>query len=382
MPTKSFSSFFSSTTITVPASGLVNRVDKSGSYFFCKEAGSRFLMRFNGGEWFEFDQSFAFNLADDYYTYLEFKCLAGATKDIDVLFYTASREVTASLNVIRNPYNFQSSQYLVAPTLVKGWSGSSLTAGQALLFYGTGGLTMAGVLYSYRKGIIVTNNDSSSVIEIWNSDQTRRVGTVQPLKAWYLETSDDLVVKNETLSTINCRISEIFYPASIVQATPNPTGTPVLVFSSDLNWSWTGSNPAGWRIEKSADGLTGWSEVVILAGFSNVWTSGTQAEFYRVIAVDAEDNPVTAYSNVVQWTGTPVASYATGTMSWTYAGGQPISWRIEESPDGSTGWTEKTTVPGATVSYTGGTATKYYRVVAIDSTDTAITPFSNVIGPW
>jgi hypothetical protein len=211
----SLSSFFASGTETLPKSGAVVRVDKTGSFFYCKEAASRFLMRFNNGELFEFDQSFYFNLDPDIFTFLEFKALPGATADVDILFYTASREVGAHLNIIREPTNFQSFQYLVAKTLVKGWDHDSIEADTAVTFYGTGGSGehQAGAAYAYRKAIIVTNNDSSSVLEIWDGTGTNRVGTVQPLKAWYLETSDDLQIKNETLSAINCRVSELFYPA-------------------------------------------------------------------------------------------------------------------------------------------------------------------------
>lgn len=212
----SFSAFFSSTTITVPKSGAVKRVDKTGTFFFCKEAGSRFQMRFNGGEFFEWDQSFYFNLADDSFTFLEFKCIDGATADIEILFYTASREVGAHLNVVRDPVNFQSFQYLVAKTLLKGWNAEVIAASTAVTFYGTGGsgAGQAGAAYAYRKAIVVTNNDSSSLLEIWDGTGTNRIGSVQPLKAWYLETSDDIQVKNETLSPINCRVSEIFYAAA------------------------------------------------------------------------------------------------------------------------------------------------------------------------
>lgn len=212
----SLSAFFASTTITIPSTGAVQRVNKTGSFFYCKEAAARFQMRFNNGEWFEFDQSFYFDLGADIYEFVEFKALAGATADQDILFYTASREVGAHLNVVRDPFDVMTFQYQVARTIVKGWTGSSIAASTAVTFYGTGGsgVGQAGAAYAYRKAIVVTNNDASSVLEIWDGTGTNRVGTVQPLKAWYLETSDNLQVKNETLSPINCRVSEIFYPAA------------------------------------------------------------------------------------------------------------------------------------------------------------------------
>ena len=40
-----------------------------------------------------------------------------------------------------------------------------------------------------------------------------RMGTVFPRQAWYLETSTDICVKNETVADIACRVAEVFYPA-------------------------------------------------------------------------------------------------------------------------------------------------------------------------
>jgi hypothetical protein len=208
------SPFFASFTETLKSNGTVVHVDAAGSYFYCKEATGRFQMRFDQGRWFEFDQSFYFRLEEPFGA-VEFKALDGGTQDITILFYVCSREIGAHLNIIREPANFQSFQYVLARTLAKGYSADTIAASTALTFYGKGGAGVgeAGAAYAFRKAFIISNNDSGSLLEIWDGTNTVRLGSVQPLKAWMMETSDDLVVRNETLSPINFRVCELFYMA-------------------------------------------------------------------------------------------------------------------------------------------------------------------------
>lgn len=209
-----FSPFFGSYTETLPLDGRTVKLDAAGNYFYCKEANFRFEMRFDNGRWFEFDQSFYVRYEEGF-TKVEFRAL-NTTEDTVILFYVCSREIGAHLNVIREPTNFQSFQYFQAKTICKGYAADTIGASTAITFYGTGGAGAgyAGAIYSYRKAILISNNDSGSVLEIWDSAGTNRLGTVQPLKAWMMETSDDIMVKNETLSPINFRVGEIFYAAA------------------------------------------------------------------------------------------------------------------------------------------------------------------------
>ncbi|MDE3068622.1 MAG: hypothetical protein KGJ60_13890 [Verrucomicrobiota bacterium] len=233
--------FFASFTEVLPKTGAVIRVDATGNFFFCKEASARFRMRFDIGQWFEFDQSFFFRLADgEKFTRVEFQAIETAA-DTTVLFYVCSREVGAHLNIIRNPDNFQSFQYAEAATLLQGLSVNTVPANDNYLFPGTAEFALAidpgkasynYTAYSYRKSIIVCNDDPSSVLELYrllptantwtihtgaplgaDLAQCERISTIQPLKAFLIESSDSVVVANETASPISLRVCGIFYPA-------------------------------------------------------------------------------------------------------------------------------------------------------------------------
>lgn len=215
MANANFSPFFASFTETLTKDGTVLPVNAAGNYIFVKEANHRFQMRLDNGRWFEFDQSFYIRVEDGF-NKVEFKAI-DTTEDTQVEFYVCSREIGAHLNIIRQPTNFQSFQYFQAKTICKGYDSDTLAAGGSTTFWGTGGSDAgyAGPEYAYRKAIIVTNNDPSSVLELILGDGSgTRLGTVQPLKAWMMETSENIIVKNETAAPINLRVCEIFYPAA------------------------------------------------------------------------------------------------------------------------------------------------------------------------
>ena len=102
-------------------------------------------------------------------------------------------------------------------TLVKAFAAASIGAGLNVKFYGIGGggATQAGSLYAYRKSIVITNNDPLNDLEVFDCAGAvigSRMGTVFPRQAWYLETSTDICVKNESAADIACRVVEVFYP--------------------------------------------------------------------------------------------------------------------------------------------------------------------------
>jgi hypothetical protein len=199
---------------TLLPTGEVVRKETAGQYFYCTEANGSFQMRLDDGRWFDFDQSFAFPFPSGF-TSVSFRAASGATQQNSIRFYVTSGEVVAHLNTIRNPVNYQSSKFFLAPTVAKGFAAATIAAGESVVLYGTGGAAahQAGALYSYRKSVIVTNNDPGSNLEIYAVDGTTRLATVFNNQAWQLETSEDLIVKNQTGAPINCRICELFYPA-------------------------------------------------------------------------------------------------------------------------------------------------------------------------
>lgn len=96
---RSLSSFVSSKTIVIPASGAVQRENLTGSMFYCKSASAPFQMRYNNGEWFDFDVAFFFDLEEDIFTSLSFRAAPGASADSTITFFVASRQVGTHMNI-------------------------------------------------------------------------------------------------------------------------------------------------------------------------------------------------------------------------------------------------------------------------------------------
>ena len=175
-----------------------------------------------------------------------------------------------------------------------------------------------------------------------------------------------------------------------------------------INLSWTapasdgGSPITGYRIESSPNGNSSWTTLVATTGgagttHSDTGLPGGTTRHYRVSAINS--NGAGAASNVAgTTTGTTVpdaptalTATASGTarinLSWTAParnGGTRITgYRIEESPDGNSSWTDlvtDTTNTRTTYSHAGlsGGTTRHYRVSAINSNGAGAA--SNVAG--
>ena len=177
-----------------------------------------------------------------------------------------------------------------------------------------------------------------------------------------------------------------------------PTGlTATASGTTAINLSWSapastgGSAITGYKIEVSSDGGSSWSDLV--ANTSNTTTTyahtglaaGT-TRHYRVSAINA--NGAGTASNVANaTTGTSVAGAPTGlsatasgttaiNLSWSApgsTGGSAITgYKIEVSPNGTSGWTDQvanTNSTATTYAHTGLTAgtTRHYRVSAINT---------------
>ena len=177
------------------------------------------------------------------------------------------------------------------------------------------------------------------------------------------------------------------------------------VGESSIQLSWTapsddgGARVAGYRIEASLTGASGWSAIVSnTRSTSTVYTHRGlppgSTRYYRVAAINSQGRG--AYSRVAFATtraaapGAPTGLTATsrGTSRIDLAWRAPLSdggaritgYRIETSPDGVT-WIvlrTNTSSTGTTFSHTGlgPAATRHYRVFAINSAGTG--PASNV----
>lgn len=67
---------------------------------------------------------------------------------------------------------------------------------------------------SYRKSIVITNMDPAVDLDVYMKDSAgayQLAATVFFRQAWYLETSDDIRIRNASGAPVNCRIVELFY---------------------------------------------------------------------------------------------------------------------------------------------------------------------------
>ena len=161
---------------------------------------------------------------------------------------------------------------------------------------------------------------------------------------------------------------------SIVTALPASTTTiqlewaPVIGAASyDIERS---IDTVAWDAVASTDGLTQYTDEAL--------SSGT-TYYYRVVAfVDGQDaatSDVVSATTTVDTSTAPVLASATASgasieLEWSDVGGD-LGYRIERSPDGTTGWTGiGTTAQDRTIYTDTGLApatTYYYRVVALTS---------------
>jgi fibronectin type 3 domain-containing protein len=166
------------------------------------------------------------------------------------------------------------------------------------------------------------------------------------------------------------------------RAPPSPTTvTAVSVSPSEIELHWTNvPNETGYRIEHSLDAATGWTTIAITGPDVTTYTdeglsSGT-TYFYRVFATNAGGDspalevPSATTVNVPPSPTTVTAVPASSTqieLDWSDVPDE-TGYRVERSPDGSTGWaTVATTGQDVTTYLDSGLAsgtTYYYRVFA------------------
>ncbi|HEX8523355.1 MAG TPA: NPCBM/NEW2 domain-containing protein [Tepidisphaeraceae bacterium] len=179
-------------------------------------------------------------------------------------------------------------------------------------------------------------------------------------------------------------------PSSVVSSTPllspaapiNLTALPKSSSSITLSWSDVmGEN--GYRIERSLDGQTGWTEVgAVLAditNFTDANLNATTSYSYRIRATNTAGD--SSYTSVVSATTLAIpapaapsnltAVAASGTqinLNWTDNATDETSFILERSADGVTGWTQIATPAANITSYSdknlAAGATWFYRIRA------------------
>jgi hypothetical protein len=66
-------------------------------------------------------------------------------------------------------------------------------------------------------------------------------------------------------------------------------------------------------------------------------------------------------------------------LRWSFDGLNPAFWRIEQSDDGVSDWTEWNDVEGSTFYYNDPDTDEFYRVIGLDGANNPITDYSNII---
>ena len=165
----------------------------------------------------------------------------------------------------------------------------------------------------------------------------------------------------------------------------------------DLTWRDNAEDETAYRVERSPDGVTNWSEVVVLPADaeSHADTSllCSKRYYYRVQAYREADHTYSAYSTSANATtnlcplptptllsATPI-SYNQINLAWIDNAVDETAYHLERSLDGATGWTQIADLPANTTVFSDSAlscAVQYfYRVHAYRAVDEANSLYSN-----
>ena len=210
---------------------------------------------------------------------------------------------------------------------------------------------------------------------------------------------DDWIDGNESWFSREVEDTTTTPPACALPAGPTAlSATPISSGRIDLAWTDNAADETGYRIERSPNGSTNWSEVGATPpnaeSYSDTGLSCGVTYHYRVRAYRAGDSQYSAYSNVAQTTtincppagpsdlNATAVSASQIDLAWTDNAADESAYRLERSPNGSTEWSEIANLPANSTAYnnTGLTCgtTYYYRVRAYRAGDGLYSAYSNV----
>jgi hypothetical protein len=176
----------------------------------------------------------------------------------------------------------------------------------------------------------------------------------------------------------------------------NLEGTGVSETQIDLTWWDNSSAETDFRVERSPNGSTGWTEIASLGAdvesYQDSGLSCGDSYYYRVRGYrSGGGGSYTGYSNVAQAATQPCApsglgawatSYQEIDMSWQDNSSDETAFHLERSPNGSTGWTQVAALPADTTNYQNSglscSAGYYYRVRAYRADDGAYSSYSGL----
>jgi regulation of enolase protein 1 (concanavalin A-like superfamily) len=194
--------------------------------------------------------------------------------------------------------------------------------------------------------------------------------------------------KINTSTFDNVSLTGTLNPSPALNALPAPADPAVTATTaSTVSLSWGNvTDETGYAVERSGDGIAfvqvGTTAADVTA-FTDTGLSGGLRYFYRIRAQDASgvSEPSAAIGaatrpaavanlTVTSWTATQLI------LNWTDSSSE-TGYRIERSPDGTTGWAARATVSANVTSYTDSGLTSgvryYYRVATLDASGDAAT---------
>ena len=249
--------------------------------------------------------------------------------------------------------------------------------------------------------IEVSPNGTSS----WN-DLVANTGSTTTYSHTGLDAGDTRHYRVSAINSVGTGAASNVDNATTDAAAPTEPGAPTSLTATasgtttiDLSWTAPGDNGGsaitGYRIEVSPNGTSSWTNRVADTGttattYSHTGLSAGSTRHYRVSAINsvgtgAASNVDDATTDATTVPGAPTSLSATASgtttidLSWTAPGdngGSAITgYRIEVSPNGSSGWSNRVANTGTTAttySHTGLSAgtTRHYRVSAINSVGT------------
>lgn len=181
-------------TVVIKA-GVTQRVNQTGSVFFCKSATTVFGLSLDGGQEMDMDSGWQINISPA--TWRFFDIHNSGASDITVSYYLGTSAVA---------FSNQQLTFLVknSPTYAKNVGNvTTIAANTTLDFPGLDGVNV-------RKQFVVANNDAASQLQVWDSSG-HVIGTVLPLSSWTIEVAGDLKLRNTTGAPMSIVPSETFY---------------------------------------------------------------------------------------------------------------------------------------------------------------------------
>lgn len=185
---------------------------------------------------------------------------------------------------------------------------------------------------------------------------------------------------------------------SVVAVAPTSPAVTAANASQVLTVTWVDSvtpNVAGYSVERSDDGSTGWAEIATVAPGVQTYADNVAAwstrKYYRIRAYSSGTPVYSAYTSTVNATTAPQAPSAAAvapandsnilTLSWTDNSSDEDTFSIEVSANGVSGWSELTTDTASPYAHdvTTRDTLKYYRVRAKRNADSIYSGYTDVV---